>query len=106
LLKNDGVLPLKAGVKKIAVLGPLAESTRVLQGNYNGTPSRSTTALDGMRRQFASTEATYAPGMNFLLPEEVIPDTVLSTPDGQPGLKGEYFSNKDFEGTPQVVRVD
>jgi len=106
LLKNDGTLPLAAGVKKIAVLGPLAESTRVLQGNYNGTPSRSTTALDGIRKQFASAEVTYAPGMNFLRPEEVVPTSVLSTADGQPGLRGEYFSNKDFEGAAQVVRVD
>ena len=106
LLKNDGALPLAKGIKKIAVLGPLAESSRVLQGNYNGTPSRSTTALDGIRKQFASAEVTYAPGMNFLRPEELIPASVLSTDDGQPGLKGEYFDNRDFDGQPRLVRVD
>ena len=53
LLKNDGVLPLKAGITKIAVVGPLASSLHVLEGNYSGTPSRSTTALDGIRKQFA-----------------------------------------------------
>src|SRR5437868_1768591 len=47
LLKNDGVLPLGAATKKIAVVGPLAESVHVLEGNYNGTPSRATTALGG-----------------------------------------------------------
>ncbi|HSS96465.1 MAG TPA: glycoside hydrolase family 3 C-terminal domain-containing protein [Terriglobales bacterium] len=106
LLKNDGTLPLKDGVKKIAVLGPLAESERVLEGNYNGTPSRSTTALDGIRKQFPSAEVTYAPGMNFLRTEVLIPTEVLTTPDGQPGLRAEYFSNKDFAGNAQVVRVD
>ena len=30
---------------------------------------------------------------------------MLSTDDGKPGLKGEYFSG-DISGTPQVVRVD
>src|SRR5712691_6095168 len=39
LLKNDGVLPLNPGIQKIAVVGPLAESLHVLEGNYSGTPS-------------------------------------------------------------------
>jgi beta-glucosidase len=46
LLKNDGVLPLRADVKRIAVIGPLAESAPVLAGNYSGTPSPSVTALE------------------------------------------------------------
>jgi beta-glucosidase len=106
LLKNNGVLPLGSDVKKIAVVGPLAESIRVLHGNYSGTASHATSALDGIRQQFASAQVTYTPGMNFLRNEELIPATVLSTEDGQPGLKGEYFSGSNFEGTPQLVRVD
>ncbi len=106
LLKNNGVLPLRSDVKKIEVVGPLAESTRVLHGNYSGTASHATSALDGIRQQFASAQVSYTPGMNFLRPEELIPATVLSSVDGQPGLTGEYFSNSDFEGTPQVTRVD
>src|SRR5919197_603696 len=35
LLKNDGVLPLKS-VKRIVIVGPLADQTAVLLGNYNG----------------------------------------------------------------------
>ena len=106
LLKNDGILPLSPDVKHIAVVGPLAESTRVLHGNYSGTASHATCALDGIRRQFASAEVTYTPGMNFLREEEPIPSSALSTGDGRPGLTGEYFSSPTFEGTPQVVRVD
>ena len=105
LLKNDGTLPLGSQIKKIAVVGPLADSKIVLLGNYNGTPSRSTTALEGIRKQFPSAEITYVPGMNFLRTETLIPTSALSTADGQPGLKGEYFSEKNFEGTP-LVRVD
>lgn len=106
LLKNDGALPLGPSVRKIAVVGPLAESIRVLHGNYSGTASRATSALDGIRQQFTAAQVTYKPGMNFLRNEDLIPTTVLSTDDGQAGLKGEYFSKSDFEGTPQLVRVD
>jgi beta-glucosidase len=106
LLKNSGVLPLSGNVNKIAVVGPLAESVRVLHGNYSGTASNAVTALEGIRRQFSSAQVTHTPGMNFLRTEDLIPAAVLSTEDGQLGLKGEYFSNKDFAGTPQVVRVD
>ena len=106
LLKNDGALPLSAGIKRIAVVGPLAESVRALHGNYSGTASRATSALDGIRQQFPSAQVKYAPGMNFLRVEEVIPVAVLSTEDGQAGLRGEYFSNRDFGNTPQLVRID
>jgi len=105
LLKNDGVLPFQPQIKKIAVVGPLAESLRVLQGNYSGTPSRATTALDGIRKQFARAQVSFVPGMNFLRQEILIPTSVLSTADSKPGLKGEYFSETNFEGTP-MVRVD
>jgi beta-glucosidase len=104
LLKNNGVLPLNPDVK-IAVVGPLAESVRVLHGNYSGTASQATTALDGIRKQF-SARVTFLPGMNFLRQQTVVPTEVLSTDDEQPGLKGEYFSGESFAGTPEVVRVD
>ncbi len=106
LLKNDGILPFHADIKKIAVIGPLAESVLVLHGNYAGTASHATTALEGIRRQFPSAEITYEHGTNFLQKEERIPTSALSTPDGKPGLKAEYFADSQFTGTPSVVRAD
>jgi beta-glucosidase len=106
LLKNDGVLPLGPDVRKILVVGPLAESVSVLHGNYSGTASRATTAVDGIRKQFASAQVNFLPGMNFLREQTVVPTAVLSTDDGQPGLKSEYFSGDNFAETPQQVRVD
>ena len=106
LLKNDGILPLKPELKKIAVVGPLAESVRVLHGNYSGTASHATTALEGIRNQFTGAQVTFSPGMNFLRQQSVIPTSALTTADGHPGLKGEYFPGKQFEGAPAVVRVD
>ncbi|WP_390410172.1 glycoside hydrolase family 3 C-terminal domain-containing protein [Lacticaseibacillus jixiensis] len=51
LLKNNGLLPLtKASLQSIAVIGPTADSTLVLQGNYAGTASNYTTILEGLRQ--------------------------------------------------------
>ena len=106
LLKNDGVLPLHQGIMRIAVVGSLADSVRVLKGNYNGQPSRAATALEGIRTTFASAKVTYVPGVNFMREESLVPAAVFSTPDGEPGLNAEYFANEEFQGQPVLVRVD
>jgi beta-glucosidase len=105
LLENNGVLPLSPDVRKIAVFGPLAESALVLHGNYSGTASRATTAIEGIRKQFPG-QITFLPGMNFLREQTIVPTEALSTDDGQPGLRAEYFSGDNFSGQPQVARVD
>jgi beta-glucosidase len=106
LLRNDGILPLRAGLNTIAVIGPSAESERVLLGNYSGSNPRVTTALDGIRKAFPSSKVIYTPGMNLLREDFVVPEIVFSTEDHKPGLKGEYFANKQFQGEPSLVRVD
>jgi beta-glucosidase len=105
LLKNDGTLPLRPDVKKILVVGPLADSTRVLEGNYHGSASHYTTALDGIRKQFPHAQVTFEPGTNFLRNPTSVPGNLLSH-NGQPGLQGEYFSSAQLSGTPQATRVD
>src|SRR5215831_6437531 len=105
LLKNDGVLPLGSGAKKILVVGPLAESVEVLHGNYSGTASHAVTAVEGIRRQFKDAVVSYEPGTNFLREIPPIPTSALTTEGGKPGLKGEYFAG-DLTGSPQVTRTD
>ncbi len=66
LLKNDGVLPLKTSGVKIALVGPLANQTEVLLGNYNGIPTYTVSILEGLRKEFAGDKIQYLPGTDFL----------------------------------------
>lgn len=55
LLKNDGLLPLKAAKKQtIGVIGPNANSREALVGNYHGTSSRYITVLEGIQDKVGS----------------------------------------------------
>ena len=69
LLKNavngpgSAFLPLdKSKFKTVAVIGPNADDHNVLLGNYNGTPSKSYTPLDGIRLALPGAQVTYARG--------------------------------------------
>ena len=96
LLKNNGLLPLKTSVKRILVVGPLADQVQVLLGNYNGQPSHAVTALDGIKAAFPGSQVTFEPGTNFLRLAEAVPTAALKTPDGEPGVKAEYFRFRGF----------
>ena len=63
LLKNDnGFLPLNDRYKRIAVIGPNANSVRALEGNYNGRSPEYITVADGIRRVFKDAEISVATG--------------------------------------------
>ncbi len=69
LLKNeDGFLPVDGEkIKKIAVIGPNANSTIVLEGNYHGHASEYFTVAEGMRRVFKDADVTVATGSQICL---------------------------------------
>jgi beta-glucosidase len=102
LLKNDGMLPLKPEIKKIAVVGPLADQTRPLIGNYAGQPTHIVSIMEGLKAEFPNAAITYVPGTQFLRSDgNPIPNNVLTTPDGKPGLKADY-SESMMRGRPPL----
>jgi beta-glucosidase len=66
LLKNDNnTLPLTSKSRTIAVIGPYANDTSVLLGNYNGIPSHPVTLLQGIRNKAGKgTKVIYCQGVN------------------------------------------
>ena len=67
LLKNKGnLLPLSRELKSILVTGPNADSLEVLLGNYEGTPSKYITPLEGIRKKVEpDTHVFYTPGAHL-----------------------------------------
>ncbi|XP_040379316.1 beta-D-xylosidase 4 [Oryza brachyantha] len=60
LLKNTGALPLSAkSIKSMAVIGPNANASFTMIGNYEGTPCKYTTPLQGLGANVAT---VYQPG--------------------------------------------
>ena len=110
LLKNDGTLPLKTTGAKILVVGPLAEQTRVLLGNYNGIPTHTVSILEGLKQEFSGDTIQFMQGTGFLSKQtQPVPNALLTT-DGQPGVKATYlhqdivsFSNEKSSGTAALA---
>ncbi|QPH15638.1 hypothetical protein C2857_000104 [Epichloe festucae Fl1] len=63
LLKNDGTLPLKKGIRKVALVGPWANATTQMQGNYQGTAPFLTSPLSTFRRYWPQLQ--FEPGTNI-----------------------------------------
>jgi beta-glucosidase len=110
LLKNDrDVLPLKASVRKIAVIGPSADDPEALLGNYNGFSQEHVAPLEGMQRQFAGkAEIRYALGANYTSASpSLLPTAALEPPSGGGhGVLAEYFESPEFQGAPKLSRVE
>ena len=113
LLKNEKhVLPLRKNLRTIAVIGPNADDTEVLLGNYNGTPSKPVTPLAGIRAKAGkSANVLYARGCDIaegMVSYEPVPDTVFSTVvngQSQSGVTVEYFNNFQYEGKPVRTEI-
>ncbi len=111
LLKNAGsTLPWKKTIGTLAVIGPNADQKAMLMGNYNGDPADPVTPLRGIREAVSpATRVLYARGADladdFPVLETVRPAT-LSTPQGQPGLRAEFFTGQKFDGTPLLTTTD
>jgi beta-glucosidase len=115
LLKNDGVLPFKAKAK-IAVVGPLADATRVLRGNYSSPQSAPpVSVLAGLRRALPGAKITYAPAAPSITDGNPIPASAFVTPNGKPGLQAAYYNASGvgpdgkatgYDAKPAAVHVE
>ncbi len=114
LLKNDGILPLSKNLRRVAVIGPTADDTMALLGNYYGTPTAPTTILQGIRAALPQADVRYARGADLVEARNDPAAAALIEPrylrpaaqSSEHGLKGEYYRGNDCTGAPALTRVD
>ncbi|MDR3741792.1 MAG: beta-glucosidase BglX [Terracidiphilus sp.] len=118
LLKNDNhLLPLKTTVKKVAVIGPLADSTKDIEGGwtveglFGGQPkNHPVTVLAGLKARLSGAEITFVPGPE---PQRVYPsmlDAITGAKPGPPPTQaeiGEWLAKTRAaaEGADLVIAV-
>jgi beta-glucosidase len=77
-----------------ALARKLANESMVLlknDGNYAGQPTHIVSVMEGLKAEFPNATITYVPGTQFLRTDGTpVPDNLLTTPDGKPGLKADY----------------
>ena len=101
LLKNSGVLPLKSSNSQIVVMGPNANDSVMMWGNYSGYPTRTITALEGIRQ---ITPARYVLGCGLTRNEQIESQFGnIRDPQGRQGLRITYWNNTEQEGEPVTV---
>lgn len=112
LLKNDREnLPLDARrLKRLAVIGPNAALAVTGGGGSSRVDvDQPLSPLEVLKSRFArGLQIDYALGAAFAEQVELIPAAQLKPTDTstESGLTGEYFTNRDLQGTPVLTRVD
>ncbi len=105
LLQNrGGVLPLGKTGRGIVVMGPNANDSVMMWGNYNGYPTATTTILDGIRQKIGNVK--YIPACGLTRGEVNISHySLLTTADGAKGMKATYWNNTAMSGSPAATSI-
>ena len=111
LLKNNGILPLARHSSpntqhSYLVMGPNANDSTMLWGNYSGYPTHTTTILQGITEKVKGGGLRYVRGCG-LTRNEVHESRFdrMRTPDGRPGMLATYWNNTEWKGTPAATKV-
>jgi beta-glucosidase len=109
LLKNSGaLLPLdRTKLNTVAVFGTDAYPAVVGGGGSSLTvPFNAVSYLEGISN-YLGTKVNVLYAVNHPPLEEIFDNSEFVTePNGEPGLKGEYFNNQELEGNPALTRID
>lgn len=108
LLQNkNNLLPINKSTKRIAVIGPNADNEPMLWGNYNGTPVRTISILNGIKSKLPANSVLYDKGCDAV--ENKVTQSYFSKTiaEGKKGFKATYWNNRERTGdvviTDQVI---
>ena len=107
LLKNNGVLPLSINSEseKFVVMGPNANDSVMMWGNYSGYPTKSITALKGIISTVSMinhhADVKFVQGCGLTRNEQFESRfSELKTPLGSKGIQATYYNNTEMKGAP------
>jgi beta-glucosidase len=104
LLQNDnGVLPLKLD-SRVALIGPNANDSVMQLGNYNGTPSHTSTLLSAMRDVYGD-RLVYQPVCGLTDAVSSVTLFPQCSDNGARGFSVRYWNNRTREGEPAATAV-
>ncbi|MEQ8552564.1 MAG: xylan 1,4-beta-xylosidase [Cyclobacteriaceae bacterium] len=99
LLQNkNNILPLNKSMEKVAIIGPNADDKPMLWGNYNGTPVRTISILDGIKSKLSPDQILYDKGCDLV--EDKVTQSYFSKSSfgGKQGFKATYWNSEDCSG--------
>ena len=103
LLKNNGVLPLNTQHPtpntQIVIMGPNANDSVMQWGNYAGYPTKTVTALEGIRQALGNVPYVQGCGLTHNEVFESRFQEIIS-PLGSQGMQAVYYNNTEMSGTP------
>lgn len=111
LLKNNNILPLDSDtIKTIALIGPNLLTARTGGGGSSlVNPWKTVSPYEGLQNILNKNAKIITAEGTRIDPVKLVPvpEEYLRTPDGKnSGLKGEYFTNQNFEEKPAITRID
>ena len=103
LLQNkENILPLDKHAK-VAVIGPNANDSVMQWGNYNGTPSHTSTLLSALRSKLPAAQLIYEPVCG--LTDDITFNSLFNqcSYHAKPGFTATYWNNPDFKGAADAT---
>lgn len=105
LLQNtNNSLPLKRGGLTVAVMGPNANDSVMQWGNYNGTPPRTITILEGIRAALGNDDKLiYEQGCGLVEATLIKSAFDQCKSENGKGFSATYWNNMNWEGQPVIT---
>lgn len=101
LLQNkNNILPLNTRLKKIAIIGPNAANEPMLWGNYNGTPVRTISILNGLYSKLPANSVVYDKACDLVENKVTLSYFSNTSIHTQKGFKATYWNNRERSGEP------
>ena len=103
LLHNPNkILPLQVVNSKLVVMGPNANDSTMLWGNYSGRPAHTVTILEGIRNRVGAENVLFIDGCGYASKNIRTESRFFGF--GAEGLQATIWDNTDMKGTPVAHR--